>query len=71
MRTVLLLTLGGSVAQTNLVPSFAVGGVTPDLPLIMTVISALRPGPSADVSRASRRVCSRTWAGGASSASRR
>ncbi len=47
MRLFLLLaTVGGSsVAQSNVVPVFAVGGVTPDLPLVLTVLVALRRGP--------------------------
>src|SRR5262245_44528605 len=39
------MTFGGSLAQWNLVPAFSVGGVTPDLPLILTVLLALRHGP--------------------------
>jgi rod shape-determining protein MreD len=41
----LLLTVGGTVAQSNVVPALSVGGVTPDLPLIITVMVALRRGP--------------------------
>jgi rod shape-determining protein MreD len=40
-----LLTYGGSLAQWSVVPAFFVGGVTPDLPLILTVLLALRHGP--------------------------
>lgn len=40
-----LLTFGGSLAQWSVVPALAVAGVTPDLPLIVTVLSALRYGP--------------------------
>lgn len=47
MRLLLLLaTVGGSsVAQSSVVPAFSVGGITPDLPLILTVLIALRRGP--------------------------
>jgi rod shape-determining protein MreD len=41
----LVLTFGGSLAQWSVVPALAVGGVTPDLPLILTVLAALRHGP--------------------------
>lgn len=41
----LLLAFGGSLAQSSVVPSWSVGGVTPDLPLILTVMIALRRGP--------------------------
>ncbi len=41
----LLMTLGGSLAQWNLVPALSVGGITPDLPLILTVMLALRRVP--------------------------
>ncbi|HET7874492.1 MAG TPA: rod shape-determining protein MreD [Methylomirabilota bacterium] len=41
----LLMALGGSVAQSSVVPVLSVGGVTPDLPLILTVLVALRRGP--------------------------
>ena len=40
----LLMTFGGSVAQSSIVPALSVGGVTPDLPLILTVLLALRGG---------------------------
>ena len=39
------MTFGGSVAQSSIVPALSVGGVTPDLPLILTVLLALRRGP--------------------------
>src|SRR6266536_3391759 len=39
------MTLGGSLAQWSVVPALSVGGVTPDLPLILTVLLALRRGP--------------------------
>ena len=46
MRAVFLLaTFGGSLAQWSLVPALSVGGVTPDLPLILTLLLALRRGP--------------------------
>lgn len=41
----LLMTFGGSLAQSSVVPLLSVGGVTPDLPLILTVLLALRRGP--------------------------
>ncbi len=46
MRPLLLLmTFSGSLAQSNVVPAFSIGGVTPDVPLILTVFVALRRGP--------------------------
>src|SRR2546427_10530031 len=46
MRGVLMLTVaGGSVAHATLTPLVSVGGVTPDLPLIMVILLALRRGP--------------------------
>jgi rod shape-determining protein MreD len=39
------MTFGGSLAQSSVVPLLSVGGVTPDLPLILTVLLALRRGP--------------------------
>jgi rod shape-determining protein MreD len=41
----LLMTFGGNLAQWSVVPALSVGGVTPDLPLIVTVFLALRNGP--------------------------
>ncbi len=41
----LLMTFGGSLAQWSVVQALSVGGVTPDLPLILTVLLALRRGP--------------------------
>ncbi len=41
----LLMTFGGSLAQWSVVPALSLGGVTPDLPLIVTVFLALRRGP--------------------------
>ena len=43
----LLMAFGGSLAQSSVVPSWSVGGVTPDLPLILTALVALRRGPEA------------------------
>jgi len=43
----LLMAVGGSLAQSSVVPSWSVGGVTPDLPLILTALVALRRGPEA------------------------
>ena len=46
MRSLLVLTVaGGSVAHATLTPLVTVGGVTPDLPLIMVILLALRRGP--------------------------
>src|SRR5216117_1111406 len=46
MRALLALTVfGGSVAQATLAPMIGVAGVTPDLPLIVVVLLALRRGP--------------------------
>src|SRR5438552_7608854 len=45
MRVLLALTVfGGSVAHATLAPALGVGGVTPDLPLIVVVLLALRRG---------------------------
>jgi rod shape-determining protein MreD len=41
----ILMTFGGSLAQWSVVPILSVGGVTPDLPLIVTAFLALRRGP--------------------------
>jgi rod shape-determining protein MreD len=41
------MAFGGSLVQSSVVPSWSVGGVTPDLPLILTVLVALRRGPEA------------------------
>jgi rod shape-determining protein MreD len=43
--TLLLMAFGGSLAQSSVVPSWSIGGVTPDLPLILTALIALRRGP--------------------------
>src|SRR5258705_7421979 len=46
MKTLLALTIvGGSVAHATLTPMISVAGVTPDLPLIMVILLALRRGP--------------------------
>jgi rod shape-determining protein MreD len=46
MRALLVLTIaGGSVAHATLTPLVSIAGVTPDLPLIMVVLLALRRGP--------------------------
>ena len=46
MRTLLVLTvLGGGVAHATVAPALGIGGVTPDLPLIVVVLLALRRGP--------------------------
>jgi rod shape-determining protein MreD len=39
------MAFGGSLAQSSVVPSWSIGGVTPDLPLILTAFIALRRGP--------------------------
>jgi rod shape-determining protein MreD len=43
----LLLAFGGSLAQSSVVPALSVSGITPDLPLIVTVFVALQRGPAA------------------------
>src|SRR5213592_3627730 len=46
MRTLLVLTvLGGGVAHATVAPALGIAGVTPDLPLIVVVLLALRRGP--------------------------
>ena len=40
-----LMTFGSGLAQWSVVPSLSVAGATPDLPLILTVLLALRRGP--------------------------
>jgi len=41
----LLMAFGGSLAQWSVVPALSLAGVTPDLPLIVTVFVALQRGP--------------------------
>jgi rod shape-determining protein MreD len=41
----LLVTVGGGVLQSTVVAVAGVGGITPDVPLILTVLIALRYGP--------------------------
>ena len=41
----LLVIVGGGVLQSTVVAVAGVGGVTPDVPLILTVLIALRHGP--------------------------
>ena len=43
--SLLLMAFGGSLAQSSVVPSWSIGGVMPDLPLILTALVALRRGP--------------------------
>ena len=45
--SLLLMAFGGSLAQSSVVPSWSVGGITPDLPLVLTTLVALRRGPEA------------------------
>ena len=45
--SLLVMVFGGSLAQSSLVPSWSVGGVTPDLPLVLTTLVAFRRGPEA------------------------
>ena len=46
MRALVALTVfGGGVAHATLAPALRVAGVTPDLPLIVVVLLALRRGP--------------------------
>ena len=40
-----LMLLGGGLAQTSVAPVLRIGGVTPDIPLILTVLLGLRRGP--------------------------
>jgi rod shape-determining protein MreD len=40
----LLMAFGGSLAQWSVVPALSLGGVTPDLPLVVTVFVALQRG---------------------------
>jgi len=42
---VLLVIVGGGVLQSTVVAVAGVGGITPDIPLILTVLIALRHGP--------------------------
>jgi rod shape-determining protein MreD len=41
----LLMAFGGSLAQWSVVPALSLGGITPDLPLVVTVFVALQRGP--------------------------
>lgn len=43
--SLLLMAFGGSLAQSSVVPSWSIAGITPDLPLILTALIALRRGP--------------------------
>lgn len=46
MRALLVLTVfGGGLAQATLAPALRIADVTPDIPLIMVVLLALRRGP--------------------------
>lgn len=46
MRPILMLTIFGSgVAHATLAPALTIGGVTPDIPLIVVLLLALRRGP--------------------------
>src|SRR3989442_5063821 len=46
MKALLALTVvGGSVAHATLTPLISVAGVTPDLPLIVVILLALRRSP--------------------------
>lgn len=40
-----LMLLGGGLAQTSVAPALSVGGVAPDIPLVLTVLLGLRRGP--------------------------
>jgi rod shape-determining protein MreD len=42
----LLIAFGGTLAQWSVVPVLQLGGITPDLPLIVTVFVALQRGPA-------------------------
>jgi rod shape-determining protein MreD len=41
----LLITVGGGILQSTVVAVAGIGGITPDVPLILTVLIALRYGP--------------------------
>ena len=41
----LLVAFGGNLAQWSVAPVLSLGGITPDLPLIVTVFVALQRGP--------------------------
>lgn len=43
--SLLLMIFGGNLAQSSFMPALSLGGVTPDLPFILTVLLALRRGP--------------------------
>lgn len=43
--TLALMLLGGGLAQTSLAPALRIGGVAPDIPLILAVLLGLRRGP--------------------------
>ena len=46
LRLILLLvTVGGGILQSTVVAVAGIGGITPDVPLILTVLIALRYGP--------------------------
>jgi rod shape-determining protein MreD len=45
MRGLLLLTFGGGLAHSTVAPVLRIGDVTPDIPLILVVLLALRRGP--------------------------
>ena len=46
MRTLLVLTVfGGGLAQATLAPALRIADVSPDIPLIVVVLLALRRGP--------------------------
>jgi rod shape-determining protein MreD len=40
-----LTVFGGNIAQTTVAPALRIGGVTPDIPLIVVLLLALRRGP--------------------------
>ena len=43
--TLALMIFGGGLAQTTVAPELRIGGVTPDIPLIVAVLLGLRRGP--------------------------
>ncbi|MBI4590508.1 MAG: rod shape-determining protein MreD [Candidatus Rokubacteria bacterium] len=43
--SVALMLLGGNLAQTSVAPALRIGGVAPDIPLLLTVLLGLRRGP--------------------------
>jgi rod shape-determining protein MreD len=47
LATLLLVTVGGTVVQSSVMPLMGLTGLAPDVPLVLTVMLALRRGPEA------------------------